>query len=104
MNDNLQISFRGTASSDAVASRIRERAARLKRFDDRITSCRVVVQAPPDRQLFQVRIQICRPGDEVVIDRTDSQDGSHEDVYVAVHDAFEAAERRLANQTKRRNR
>ena len=101
---HLQISFRGTAPSEAVASRIRERAARLQRFDDRITSCRVVVQVPQEGQLYQVRIQIRRPGDEVVIDRKDSQDRSHEDVYVAVRDAFEVAERRLGNQSKRRNR
>jgi ribosomal subunit interface protein len=107
MQNNLQISFRGMETSAAVEARIRERTERLERFDDRITSCHVVVQAPhrhhQQGQLYEVRIQVRVPGDELVINREGSQDHAHEDVYVAIRDAFQAAERRLEERARRRS-
>jgi ribosomal subunit interface protein len=108
MQDSLQITYRGMEPSAALDARIRERAARMQRFDDRITSCHVTVQAAHRHQhqgqRYEVRIQIRRPhGGELVISHG-WQDPSHEDVYVAVRDAFEAAERRLEDQRDRRER
>ena len=42
----LQISFRNMDPSPAVEARIREKAAKLERFHDRIIGCTVVVEAP----------------------------------------------------------
>ena len=62
----LQITFRHMDTSDAAAARIRERAAELERFFDRITSCRVVVECRHPRHqqgnLFQVRVHLNVPG------------------------------------------
>ena len=41
----LQITFRNIDSSDSVEARVRERLDRLTRFKDRITSCRVAIEA-----------------------------------------------------------
>ncbi len=41
----LQLAFRDVASSSAVEDAIRRRARTLERFSDRITGCRVLVQA-----------------------------------------------------------
>jgi ribosomal subunit interface protein len=94
-------------ASEAVEARIRERAARLERFYDRITSCHVVVQAPHRQRnkgnLYEVHIQLRVPGDEIVVNREGPNDHAHEDVYVAVRDAFAAMERRLEDFVRRRS-
>jgi len=90
----LQITFRNFPRSDAVEARIREKVAKLEEFYSRITSCRVVVEQR-DRHhhqgtQFTVRLDIRVPGHELAIDRD-----HHEDIYVAVRDAFDAAARKL---------
>ena len=99
MQNSLQISFRGMEPSPAVEAKIRERAARLDRHYERITSCHVVVQAPHRHhhrgRLYEIRIQLRVPQSELVVNREGVQDHAHEDVYVAVRDAFAAAERML---------
>lgn len=95
----LQISFSNMTPSDGVRARIDELAGRLDRFHDRIMSCRVVVSAPNRRQrsgrLYHVSIDLKLPGHEIAINRDPSQKQAHEDVYVAIRDAFEALVRRI---------
>ena len=95
----LQITFRHMDSSDAVAARIRERAAEIERFSDRITSCRVVVECPNPRQhqgnLFRVHVDLRVPDREIVVGRDPETHRAHEDVYVAIRDAFDATRRLL---------
>ena len=99
METPLQISFRNTDPSPAVEARIRERVSRLERFHDRITSCRVTVEAPDKHHrkggLFRVTVDLGVPGKDIVIGGTGPKNHAHEDVYVAVRDSFEAAERAL---------
>lgn len=94
-------------SSEAVEARVRELATKLERFYDRITSCHIVVQAPHRSQnkgkLYEVHIQVRVPGDEIVVNREHQRDHAHEDVYVAVRDAFAAMERRLEDFARRRS-
>ena len=95
----LQSAFRHMDSSDAVAARIRERAEELERFFDRIMSCRVVVECRhPRRQqgnLFRVRVDLKVPGREIVVGRDPAAHHAHEDVYVAIRDAFDTTRRLL---------
>jgi ribosomal subunit interface protein len=102
----LQIAFRGMEPSDAVEQRVRERAERLARLNDRITHCNVVIQAPHNHRhkgkLYEIRIQLQTPGAEILVNREGSQNPAHEDIYVAVRDAFEAAERQLAELSAKR--
>lgn len=97
----LQVTFEGgLESSDALRARIEREAAKLERYHDRITSCRVAVIGRAGRRrhgdLYAVRLQITTPGDgDVMIDRNPPADHSHEDAFVAVRDAFAAARRRL---------
>jgi cold shock CspA family protein/ribosome-associated translation inhibitor RaiA len=85
--------------SPAIEARVRERAARLERFHTRITSCDVAVEAPHRHhnkgRLYVVRLQIRIPGGDIAINRAGPQDHGHEDPYVALRDAFDAAERKL---------
>ena len=102
----LQITFRQMDSSEAVAARIRERAGELERFFDRIISCRVVVECrhPRRRQgnLFRVRVDLKIPGREIAVGRDPAAHHSHEDVYVAIRDAFDAARRALEDHVRER--
>jgi len=95
----VQITFRGMETSEAVEARIREKVAKLESFHDRITSCRVVVEAPHRRhqkgRLYSVSIDLTVPGGELVVNNEKRFDHSHEDVYVAIRDAFGAMRRRL---------
>ena len=102
----LQITFRHMDSSEAVAARIRERAGELERFSDRIISCRVVVECrhPRRRQgnLFRIRVDLKIPGREIAVGRDPAAHHSHEDVYVAIRDAFDAARRVLEDHVRER--
>ncbi len=95
----LQVTFRDMDPSAALENEIRERAGRLERFFDRITSCRVMVEPSHKRHhkgnLYHIRIELGVPGKELVVSRDPQDDHSHEDAYVAVKDAFETAKRRL---------
>lgn len=103
----LQITFRHMKHSEAVADAIRERAERLEHFYDRITGCHVIVESPnrPHQQgnLFHVRIDLTVPGEEIVVGRDPPEHHAHEDVYVAVRDAFDAARRRIEDFVRRRH-
>lgn len=95
----LEITFRHMDPSPAIETRIREKAMKLDQFHKHIMSCRVVVEAPHAHQrkgkLYQVRLDIKVPGKELAISHERPQDHAHEDVYVAIRDAFDAAARRL---------
>lgn len=96
----LQVTLKDMPQSEAVESRIREKAEKLSRFYDRIMSCRVVVETPQRHQhqgkLYSVRIDLTVPGAELVANR--AQD---EDVYVAIRDAFVAITRQLEDFVRR---
>jgi ribosomal subunit interface protein len=102
----LEITFRNVSRTDAIEQRIRSKAAKLDRFFDRITGCRVVVEAPHKSHnkgnTYHVRIELSVPGDELVVNR-DPQDQEHEDLQIALRDAFAAAQRRLRSYVRRRN-
>lgn len=102
----LQITFKNLDPSPAVEARIREKAKKLERFSDRISGCRVVVEAPHRRQhvnkLYQVYIDITvPPRGELIVNREHGRDHAHEDVYVAIRDAFDAAVRQLEEHAQR---
>ena len=95
----VQITFRHMESSSAVETRVRELTDHLGVFSDRIQTCRVVVDSPHRHhhqgKVFAVKVQLVLPGDDVVVDMERPQRDGHEDVYVVLRDAFDAAKRQL---------
>ena len=91
----IQIVMQGMERSDALEARIRESAAKLEQVQPRLTSCRVVVdEMDRHRQQgrqFRVKVEARSPGHEQAI----STLHHHEDVYVAVRDAFDSVRRQL---------
>lgn len=96
----LQITIRDMEHSDALEAHIRDKAQKLDEFFDHIMSCRVVVETPHKHhhqgKQFNVRIDIGVPGNEIVVNRD-----HHEDVYVALRDAFDAAKRQLEDYARK---
>jgi ribosomal subunit interface protein len=95
----LKITFRNMEPSAAVEDRVRERTKRLEQYYDRIMGCRVVVESPHRHRhqgkVFHVRIDLTLPQGELVVNREPEEDHAHEDVFVAIRDAFDAMRRRL---------
>ncbi len=95
MQTPLQITVRGMPPSEALDTHIREKAAKLDTFHPRIVSCRVSVEQLGRHQHqgreFRVRIDARVPGHKELVANRDH----HEDVYVALRDAFDAMARQL---------
>lgn len=99
MQTPLELVFRHMDAAPQVEAKVRERAERLERFFGRIDSCYVSVEAPHQHHRkgnhYEVKIRLRVPGGDVTVDREPGDDNAHEDVLVAVRDAFAAAERQL---------
>lgn len=89
-----EITFHGIEHSDAVEAAIQRWVSRLEHVYDRITKCGVVASQPHKRHRhgseFQVSVVLEIPGSEVTVTHM-----AHEDIYVAIADAFRAARRQL---------
>ena len=99
------IIFHNMESSEAIEARVREKSQRLLKFFDRLTHCRVVIEAPHRHhhkgKIYQVKIDLGIPGrPDLVVSREGRENQAHEDVYVAIRDAFDAARRQLRDVTQ----
>lgn len=99
----LQVTARDLPLTDAIDTAIRNKALKLTHFFDRIISCRVVVHAPHRHhhkgKSYHVDIDIHVPGAELIVKRE-----PHEDLYIAIRDAFDAARRQLQGYVCRQRR
>ena len=123
MQTEPQIVFHGISSSTALETEVRERIAWLEKFYDDIVSCRVVVEVP-DRhhsagRHFRVNVELTVPGETIVVSHEPSRHAALKDADVAehakvedvqtvhrharaaIHDAFNAARRRLQDFARR---
>jgi ribosomal subunit interface protein len=100
MQRPVQITFKDIPHSDAVETHIREKVAKLETFYPNIIGCHVTVETPHKHhhqgKMHNVRIDIKVPGNEIVVNRD-----KHEDIYVALRDAFDAAKRQVEEYGRR---
>ncbi len=105
MPADVQISFHGMDASPSAEAKVRRKAEELQQFSDRITACRVTLEAAHRRHrqgtLYNVRIDLSVPGGKIVANRDPGEDHAHEDLHVAIRDAFDAARRRLQDHMRR---
>jgi ribosomal subunit interface protein len=103
MPASLQITLRDMPNSDALEAHIREKIRKLEGLFSHVISCRVVVDVPhrhhQQGKEFGVNIDLGVPGSEIVVNRH-----HHEDPYVALRDAFDAARRQLEDYVRRLRR
>ncbi len=101
MDKSLQIVFRDMEHSEALDRAIRDRAAKLERFNAHITACRVVVEIPhcaahAGKKPLAVVVEVEVPNRSMIVakfeeDRHDMK-GSQT---VVVNRAFDAVQRQL---------
>ena len=96
----LQISFENTEPSEAVRTAIECEVARLEKYRNHITGCRVAVVAPSTKHrhgaVYRINIRVTVPPHEnIVVSHQPSDDQSHVHVEVAIKDAFAAARRQI---------
>ena len=107
MQTPAKIAFRGMDGSATLEARIKEKIEKLEQYHNRIISCRVVVEAPHRRsrkgKLYLVSVDITVPGAELVVNSGKRHHQSHEDVYVALRDAFSAMKRQLDDYTREKS-
>jgi len=100
----LQISFRGMETSPALERRIRDKVARLERVHDRLMSCAVVVDARTRRlhkgKVYRVGIDLRGPGFELAVGKSGRRNPAHEDITIALRDAFDAIGRQLEDRVR----
>lgn len=115
---SLQLTFRGFEPDDALEADVRERVSWLEQFYAGIVRCRVLVEVPHrhrhDGRHFHVRIEMTVPGgtplvvshepslhgrlkdvEEAAHRKDDEIESVHRHAQTAVHEAFDAARRRL---------
>jgi cold shock CspA family protein/ribosome-associated translation inhibitor RaiA len=101
----LRITFQDMATAPAVEARIRERVESLESFFPGIVSCRVAVGSGARRhqqgRMYHLSIVLTVPGHEIVVNRDPPEHHAHEDILVAVRDAFDAARRQLEDYVRR---
>ena len=102
----VEVTFRNIGHSDAIAAAVRERAEKLDKFHPRITSCRVMVETLHRRPrtagtVYRVRVDVRVPGGEVVAHDEPPPQRFHEDVYIAIRDAFDRVRRELEDLARR---
>jgi len=102
----IQVVFRNMESSAAIETAVRERADKLDQFYEHIMSCRVVIELHHRHHhqgnLYHVRVDLKVPDAEIVASREPAEHHAHEDVYVAIRDAFNSVRRQLEDYVRRR--
>jgi putative sigma-54 modulation protein len=96
----VEVHFHGLQKSVAVEQRVREKVDKLARHFDRMTHCRVVLEAPhrnPQRpKAYQIKIEIGVPGrNPIVVSHEREGADATEELGLALRDAFETALRRV---------
>ena len=106
MQASFQISFHGVDSSPAVEERIRKNMAKLEKCGRHIIGCHVTVARDHHHHhlgnLFRVQIDLGLAGRELAVTRDHGINHAHEDLHVAIRDAFDAARRRIKRVAQRR--
>jgi len=120
----VQVTFRNVKDLAGLEELVQKEAAKLERFYDRITSCRVVVERPQrakSSKLYHVRIDLGVPSGELVVKHTPTLHGALQDTKAeksrqeaesvllhktpqrAIHEAFHEMRRRLQDYARRQD-
>jgi ribosomal subunit interface protein len=98
----LEITVRDIENTAAIDAKIRKKAEKLEQIYDRITFCRVGIDAQQKNQhqgkLFQVNIELDVPGKVLMVNNNSHR---NEDLYVAIRDSFNAMKRQLEDHAQK---
>ncbi len=105
MTNEIQVVFHNIDQTDALIDAVQRRIVKLKRYCDQIITGRVVLDSPHNNhhkgKVYSVGLEIHTPAVEVRVNQEQHDNHAHEDLYVAIRDAFNAAERQLKSVDKK---
>ena len=109
MQTPVQINYQDVLHTPVIEELIQRKARDLERYFSRITSCRVSVRAPHKHKrtngsYYHVTVELAVPGAEIVAGRDPGEAGSHDDLQIAIRDAFRAVKRQLQNHARKLRR
>lgn len=109
MQTPVQITYQDVVHTPTIEELIQKKAHELERYFSRITSCRVCVRAPhkhsrTNGSYYHVTVELAVPGAEIVAGRDPGAAGSHDDLQIAIRDAFRAVKRQLQDHVHRLRR
>lgn len=95
----IQITFKGVERQEGLEEAAHGHVEHLTRFHPRIHGCWIVIgraegAAHAARERYHVQLRVAIPGNDVVVAHQPARP-EHEDPFVALNDAFKAAERQL---------
>jgi ribosome-associated translation inhibitor RaiA len=108
MTTLVEVHFHGIEKSDAIEQRVRDKVAKLQSHFERMTSCRVGIEAtqrsPQKPKVYRIKLEIGIPRRQPIVVKHERV-GSHasEELCLAIRDAFEAAMRRVDGTAARVN-
>jgi ribosome-associated translation inhibitor RaiA len=95
---NCQIAFVGTTASEPPRAEVHAWLAKLGRLTAPMTEGRVVIEALDEdhkERRYRVRMDLTMPNGVVTVGHDHPNNGAHEDIYVAIRNAFRAGRREL---------
>jgi ribosome-associated translation inhibitor RaiA len=99
------IEFQGVEPTEMLRRAISAHIAALEKRFGKLTTCHVVLKAPPHHQtggLYEVHVRlVLQNGWEVNAGRTPTADERHADVNFAINDSFKRAQRQLQDHARR---
>ncbi len=105
MNNDFQVMFHNIDQTTALIDAVQKRIQKLTRFCDQIIKGRVVLDSPHNNhhkgKVYSVGLEIVTPSGEIRVHRGQHDNHAHEDLYVTIRDAFDAAERQLKAGSKK---
>lgn len=106
MSSEIQIVFHNMEQTDAISGAVRKRIEKLERLCGRRSmKGRVVLDSPHNNhhkgRVYSVSLEMHTPHKEIRVNQEQHDNRAHEDLYVAIRDAFDAAERQLKSTDKR---
>lgn len=95
----LKIVCRDFKVTPAIRTELRNCTSKLEEFFPRLVRCEVAISVPHRRRnkgnVYHVALRIEVPGPDIVVNRESEEDVAHENLRIAINDAFRAAERKL---------
>lgn len=105
MTNEFQVVFHNIDQSDAITDAVNKRISKLQRYCDQIITGRVVLDSPHNNhhkgKVYSVGLELHTPTREVRVNQDQHDNHAHEDLYVAIRDAFNAAERQIKSIDKK---
>ena len=105
MTNEFQIVYHNIEQTEAISEAVQKRIDKLERYCDHIISGRVVLDCPHNNhhkgKVYAVTLEIHTPELEVRVNQGQHDNHAHEDLYIAIRDAFNAAERQFKSIDKK---